>query len=55
MRRNVTVMLGLTLLFMFLLANGVIGRLEGALLFAGSAASSRGRSGWRRRASPIRP
>ena len=35
MRRNVTVMLGLTLLFMFLLSNGVIGRLEGALLFAG--------------------
>jgi cation:H+ antiporter len=34
LRRNMTAMLGLTIVFMWLLANGIIGRLEGALLFA---------------------
>jgi cation:H+ antiporter len=35
LRRNMTAMLISTVLFMILLANGSIGRLEGALLFAG--------------------
>ncbi len=37
-RDNVTAMLAATVLFMGLLANGAIGRLEGALLFAGLCA-----------------
>ena len=37
-RRNMTAMIGLTLVFLWLLSNGVIGRLEGALLFAGLCA-----------------
>ncbi len=35
LRRNMTAMIALTVLFLWLLSNGVIGRLEGALLFAG--------------------
>lgn len=35
LRRNMTAMIGLTVIFLWLLSNGVIGRLEGALLFAG--------------------
>lgn len=38
LRRNMTAMIGLTILFLWLLSNGVIGRLEGALLFAGLCA-----------------
>ena len=35
LRRNMTAMIGLTVVFLWLLSNGVIGRLEGALLFTG--------------------
>lgn len=38
LRRNLTAMLAATVLFMWLLANGHIGRLEGGLLFAGLCA-----------------
>ncbi|NMG38719.1 calcium/sodium antiporter [Chelativorans sp. ZYF759] len=38
LRRNMLAMIGLTVVFLWLLSNGVIGRLEGGLLFAGLCA-----------------